>query len=518
MEIYNSELSLFYELPEHLYHCICQEWIETIDLVRLDIATASSIKYRQTLRALFKENNFCTNGFSEHMETDCLEWLTKRNISVQNLSLQDSSFLSWFNNLEEKFLHLERLAIDNLSVANHPKIFHLTFSLPKLRELSLKCCYNFADVLSDSDGNIFIPQSQSIIKIDFQGSSLGEQHMIFLLERLPKLESVGYSSCPSFSQLAADHMMIFCPHIHSMSLSYLENLNDTILSALLGHYIQLQFLDVSFCCNLTELSLVEIIQHPNMIGLRIAGIRDISDMCIREVLTKLNGLNVLDISEVSVSIPTFLHFAPSCCNLRELSLNNCLSIDDVLLIRIAECAGESLENLDLTYCYKITDAGIISLAKCCQRLREINLSFCLLVSDFGIENMARSCCDLISLSLAGINQLTDNCLIVLAEDLLLLEELNISGCTLITDTSFIGLLLACRQLRRLDISDNNMISSLSIQRLMQLDSCRRMRYLNLSYCLNIDEGTVLQLRRDFPKMFVHYNRPNKNYFNFDDVI
>lgn len=516
--------SILFDLPEQLHHCLCREWIDTVDLVKLDIAVTVSNQYRPILRALLKDPNFCTYGFAEYLEPDTLQWLTTRNICVQNLSLPDSSFLSWFNSIDINFHHLFCLKIDNLSVANHPNIFDVMFSLPVLQELSLKCCYNFEDLLVDyninNNNSADIPScliSQSIIKIDLQGSSsLSEQHMIHLIKRLPKLQWVGLSNCSSFNQLVADHLIIYCPHIHSITLSYLDGLTDSIFANVLQNYSRLQFLDVSHCCNISDSSVIDISHQSEVKGLKLSGNKSISDNCIREVVHTLNGIEVLDLSELPVSNSTFFHIAPSCCNMRELLLDNCLNLDDVSLIRIAECAGETLERIDLTYCYKITDAGIISLAKCCKRLRDVNLAFCLLVTDFGIENVAKNCTELTTLILAGMNQLTDGCLIILAEDLPLIEELNISGCTLITDTSLIGLLLACQHLRRLDISDNHLISDLSIQRLMQLPSCHHMRFLNLSYCVNIDEYSVLQLRNAFPKLFVHYSRASTNYFDFHE--
>ncbi len=512
MNSMQNQPNVLFDLPEHLYHCICREWINTSDLVRLDVGVTVSSKFLPLFRKLLQNPTFSTQGFDEGLDENSQKWLIDRNVHVSKLILQDSSPLNYFGALSITFYHLRQLVIDNLSVEDHPNFISIVLQLPSLRDVCLHYCYNFGDNLLNFLKESPSQDSKSITKLDLHGSTtLGENHLIYLLERLPYLQFLGLCNCSNFSQVVVDVLLKRCEYIHTLILSYIESVNDDMLNTLVNKYRQLIYLDVSHCCNISDSSIASISERTSLIGLKVASNKNISDHCIRYILTSFSNLEVLDISELSISKSTYLMVAPSCCFLRQLFLMNCHSFDDVSLIRIAECAGECLEQIDLTYCYRITDAGIIGLSKCCRHLRYINFSFCLLITNFGIESMAKSCGELSSLVLAGMNQLTDGCLIVVAEYLPLLEELNISACTLLTDSSVIGLILACRCLKKLDISDNHLIGTFFVERLMQFPWCRKMRYLNLSYCVNIDDKIVQQLRQNYPKLSVYHSRPTNHF-------
>ncbi len=50
-----------------------------------------------------------------------------------------------------------------------------------------------------------------------------------------------------------------------------------------------------------------------------------------------------------------------------------------------------MTNLNLYYCYKITDAGIKNLAEGCKWLETLDLSYCYNVTDDGVNSLVAKC-------------------------------------------------------------------------------------------------------------------------------
>ena len=116
----------------------------------------------------------------------------------------------------------------------------------------------------------------------------------------------------------------------------------------------------------------------------------------------------------------------------------CTSITDIALIALAtNCAG--LRKLNLSYCSKITNTGIIALANC-EELVVISLSnMSRDITDAGVIALAEGCAGLQSIDLSGCRNITDAAIIALADGCVGLVWISMALCDNITDAAIIAL-------------------------------------------------------------------------------
>ena len=72
------------------------------------------------------------------------------------------------------------------------------------------------------------------------------------------------------------------------------------------------------------------------------------------------------------------------------------------------------QELDLSGCQCLTDAGLISLARSCPGLRALNVSSCYELTDAAFQALGGACSGLASLNVCGCDRLTDAGLSALA--------------------------------------------------------------------------------------------------------
>jgi hypothetical protein len=493
--------SLLFDLPEDLIHCICSRWIDTVELSSLEVAAGPSHRFGPVLRALLEDSCFTTPGLSipDFFDDDYFHWLTTRNLHMESLSLSNSSSLALFPFIQ--FLHLRIFSIENLSLSAHPDFLHLFFHLPHLTSLTLLSCYDVRLAMTRTD----LPISTTIQHFNVSGSvDFTDGDLAVLLSHLPQLCVVDLSNCGSFSDNIVDQL-VHHVRLVALSIAGVEQVSNAAVARLLHKIPRLTSLDLSRITTLTDAMLLSLSAHFQLRHLRLAELATLSDDCVGNLLPSLHGLEVLDVTHIPLSERTFLTLANSCHHLRELNVSFCTHFENSALIRLVEHC-EFLEHLDFSFCHRITDAGILSVANCCKHIQSLMLTSCGLLTDFSIEVLSARCTGVRKLSIAGLDQLTDTSIIVLAANLTLLEELDISSCSSITDASVLAVLLACQRLRRLSATDNARVTSCFVDRLIAPSTSHmRLRFLDLSFCHQVELKSVVQLRVKFPKLTVQFH-------------
>ena len=130
-------------------------------------------------------------------------------------------------------------------------------------------------------------------------------------------------------------------------------------------------------------------------------------------------------------------------------------------------------------CDKITDAGVIALAKGCRQLSSLNLS----------QTCVRDLYRRIRFTDAGVLALSRNCP--------QLSILNLSRCTGITDAGVIALAQGCRQLSSLNLKWCNKITAAGV---IALARCPQLSSLDLEYCDQITDACVIALVQGCPQL------------------
>jgi hypothetical protein len=137
-------------------------------------------------------------------------------------------------------------------------------------------------------------------------------------------------------------------------------------------------------------------------------------------------------------------------NLTELGLGLMNIITDATLVSIADNCND-LKIIDLSHCERITENGLIKIAKKCLKLEVMNISFNYM-SDFCFREISINCKNLKSINLDFCNLRKDSSVIEIFKNCLKLENVSLSHNIEINDKHLIAISINCSSLKKLDVS------------------------------------------------------------------
>lgn len=155
--------------------------------------------------------------------------------------------------------------------------------------------------------------------------------------------------------------------------------------------------------------------------------------------------------------------AESCPNLRKMCIQECALVTSVGLTALS--GSRYLQELNISGCGRITDAGLSHVARGCPELRVLLANQMLDIRDGGIQNLLLSCQALERLELVRCRNLTPDAFRFLSQPCPL-KHVDLTGCLISSDAS-LELLCRSARLERLLIGGNmtNDISDKCLQSL-----------------------------------------------------
>lgn len=271
-------------------------------------------------------------------------------------------------------------------------------------------------------------------------------------------------------------------------------------------------------------------------------VRPITDSGILSLAVKLKGLRKINLSGNHFITDKSLDFLSlNCVLLSEILLHNCdfVTQNGILLV-IRRCgnlnslsfSGTWLSFVDSRFkdsfvCTKtlcavdfsdsvISDELLYAMAEACLPLNKLILSHCQNYTFSGISCLLCKHRSLQYLDLELANFLTDECMFELSKFLQRITYLNLSLCNGLTNSTFFNLTRNCPLLNEFKMIGTNLgaqdlttsfavnprVKSLNLARNSCLDndtismfvaSCPNLKFLDLSYCLNITEEGISEI-------------------------
>jgi len=313
--------------------------------------------------------------------------------------------------------------------------------------------------------------------LDLTGCSAVTDECVGLIAtRCLHLESLSLAMCPLLTNRAID--ALYSTNVPQFPISFAEE--PVVLPRLAS-------LNLSACLGLNDASLGRLVAaRPPFARLGLKGCFGLSDTCIGTVAARCGptlrrlclaglGAGLTDASLValghncpSLSILSLAHctritdagmaaLAAGCTQLECLNLWNCTQLTDLTLFSLAsvfstggrlpqgpEGTYSSLRKLRCDNCYRLTDAGVVSLASACPALESCSFYGCQQLSDTSLTALATHCPRLRSVCLAGAS-LTDGALVRLVRGCPGLQVLNLDRCVRLTAAAVWGLLYTAQR-------------------------------------------------------------------------
>jgi len=497
-----------FALPLEILCMILSKWLSVYDLRNLDISVAETDK-RKALLNMYASKNFEieTNskdyvvigyelgfwGKLTHTHRtiprlknalNFVQWLTKRNISVQHMNLDlcyDLSTVPYDETVTDESLN------------------RLWEGRRMLQSISLK---NLTDRLQITD------QSLSNLPTELQSLTLHTATRNNFTDRGLQYVSV-CSHLKSFTLNGNTHITDNGMKTMSEGCSNLEHL--TLTTQITGECFQhlsqnckmLKTLDLNSCSSILIEFLSQIWHYfPNLTTLKLSDIRHVTDDCFQHLSSfspHLTGLQccpmltTLYLDNCSLITDTSLqHLSRGCPCLTILSLINCKLISDLGLQHLSQGCTQ-LTTLTLHNCVKISDDGLYQLSQGCTQLTNLMLKNCELISDNGLEHLSLCCRRLLILNLTNWDggQFTSNGLLHLSKGCTDLECLFLWSS--VNDESLKFLSRGCRKLQKLDLRVCRNLTYCSIKILAEC--CTKLQSLELRGCLKITDACLNHLSK-----------------------
>ncbi|KAG0481922.1 hypothetical protein HPP92_010006 [Vanilla planifolia] len=254
---------------------------------------------------------------------------------------------------------------------------------------------------------------------------INDEHLLHLkskaLEQLQNLESLNLNGCQKISDIGIEAITSACPKLRVFSIYWNVKVTDMSLQYLVENCKHVVDLNLSGCKNISN-------QSMQLIGDNF------------KELEELNITRCIKVSDIGLE-----HVLRNCSLLRSLNLYALSSLTDRAYEMIS-CLSH-LRFLDLCGAQNLSDLGLSSISRC-KKLVSLNLTWCVRVTDAGVIEIAEACRSLEFLSLFGIVGVTDRCLEVLSMYCSsTITTLDVNGCVGIKRRSHDDLLKMFPRLR-----------------------------------------------------------------------
>ncbi|KAJ0028512.1 hypothetical protein Pint_36350 [Pistacia integerrima] len=229
-----------------------------------------------------------------------------------------------------------------------------------------------------------MPRYQNVKQINLEfAQDIEDRHLDLLktkcLGSLQNLESLNLNGCQKISDKGIEIITSACPKLKVFSIYWnvrvtdigIQHLNisDKSLQLVADNYQEIESLNLTRCVKLT-------------------------DGGLQKILLKCSSLKSLNLYALSSFTDEAYNKISLLSHLCFLDLCGAQNLSDEGLACIAKC--KNLVSLNLTWCVRITDVGVIVLAQGCTSLEFLSYFFTYICSLFGIVGVTDKCLEVLS--------------------------------------------------------------------------------------------------------------------------
>ncbi|KAG0479268.1 hypothetical protein HPP92_010126 [Vanilla planifolia] len=198
---------------------------------------------------------------------------------------------------------------------------------------------------------------------------INDEHLLHLkskaLEQLQNLESLNLNGCQKISDIGIEAITSACPKLRVFSIYWNVKVTDMSLQYLVENCKHVVDLNLSGCKNISNQSMQLIGDNfKELEELNITRCIKVTDIGLEHVLRNCSLLRSLNLYALSSLTDRAYEMISCLSNLRFLDLCGAQNLSDLGLFSISRC--KKLVSLNLTWCVRVTDAGVNEIAEACR--------------------------------------------------------------------------------------------------------------------------------------------------------
>ncbi|GMH08224.1 hypothetical protein Nepgr_010064 [Nepenthes gracilis] len=231
------------------------------------------------------------------------------------------------------------------------------------------------------------------INLEF-AQNIEDNHLELLKSKcsssLENLEILNLNGCQKISDKGIEAITCASPNLKAFSIYWNVRVTDNGIQHLVKSCKQVVDLNLSGCKNISDKSLQQIADNfQDLESLNITRCVKLSDSGLLYILQKCTYLQYLNLYALSSLTDETYRNISLLPNLKSLDLCGAQNLSDEGLTCVAKC--KILVSLNLTWCIRVTDVGVMAIAQGCTSLELLSLFGILGVTDKSLEALSRSC-------------------------------------------------------------------------------------------------------------------------------
>lgn len=302
---------------------------------------------------------------------------------------------------------LHRLVVSGRREISGPEIDIATEFCHAINEID----FGFCDNLDKNIIHIVARNCHNLKKINVEGCASIKHDCLKYLVHCKQLTDLNFSHCTGIEDAGVKYLSKYLPKIVSINLDGINFITDSCIICLTTHH---------HC-------------HLEYLELDGAEISDEGMKCVARCLK----LKHLGLSFCECLSDKSFEYIKELLNLEYLRLRKgCEFHADNLCKFFQEASLKHLKTLNLSECTYVNDAVVLAIAqRCGSNLVELALSWCWSITDVGLVSIMDHCSDLLTLDLLGIDKIQGDCLHRIPEEMSKLTLLDLRHCNKIVDST-----------------------------------------------------------------------------------
>ncbi|CAG8781326.1 17933_t:CDS:2, partial [Racocetra persica] len=349
-------------------------------------------------------------------------------------------------------------------------------------------------------------------KLAYDGSlwseiNLKDFHRTITADQILRLSKAA-GGCVQLSAYHLKELAPCCPNIHTLKLLGCRFLDNDSINILLSRLDNLEVLDLSGLVIITNLICRTLsrkckrLKHINLNWcqqINSVGIEYLVKGCQELECLKINGL-----SKISDQMMTKIALLP---NLKILSMESCPTLNDdhISILLKNQPSPSPLTHIDLSNNQLLTDETLKELGNSCPELSHLEVHECTNFTDNGFIYIASKCTKLEVIDLEDCPCINDEVLQSFAAHLSDLKKICLSYCELITDDGVITLLQQCTKISRIDLDHCQLLTDAVLHNLSLILNDNRVNFMEVEIfdCRNISISAVRETVKKATDSGVH---------------